>query len=83
MGVAPADEQQDHEVDRAGTGRIQVAQLLPDLPVDLQAGHRRADEAELEERALRRDVGAGTHPDRTFRRLATDEDDVGTGDEWA
>ena len=37
---------------------LQVAELLADLALDLQPGHRRADETELEERALRRGVGA-------------------------
>ena len=64
VGERPADEDQQDEVDGADAGRVQVAELLADLAVDLQAGHGRPDETELEERALRRDVGAGARGQR-------------------
>ena len=58
VGERPADQQQDDEVHGADAGGVEVAELLADLALDLESGHGRADQAELEERALRRGVGA-------------------------
>ena len=58
VGERPADQQQDDEVHGPDAGRVQIAELLADLALDLEAGDGRADQAELEERALRRGVGA-------------------------
>ena len=46
----------------AGAGGAQVAQLLADLALDLEGRHDDADEAGLEERLLRREVGRDRHP---------------------
>ena len=82
VGERPADEDQEDEVDGADAGRVQVAELLADLAVDLQPGHGRADQAELEERALRRGVGADARgEDRRSTVVAADEDDVRAGDD--
>ena len=77
MGVGPADQDQDDEVEGPGAGRVQVAELLADLALDGEPGHRRADEAEPEERGLRGDVraDAGLHHARIGR--AADDDRVG------
>ena len=81
VGERPADEQQEDEVDRAGARRIQVAELLADLAVDLEARDGRADQPELEERALRRGVRPDAGRDRTFGACAADEDGVRTRDD--
>ena len=49
---------QDDEVDRADAGRVEVADLLADLAAQLESRDRRAEHAQLEERLLRRQVGA-------------------------
>ena len=64
VGERPADEDQDDEVDGADAGRVQVAELLADLALDLEPRHGRPDEAELEERRLRGEV----RPDARCRR---------------
>ena len=45
------------KVDGADAGRVQIAELLADLALDLEARDGRPDQAELEERAQRRGVG--------------------------
>ena len=75
VGERPADEDQDDEVDGADAGRVEVAELLADLALDLEARDRRADQAELEERAQRRGVGPDARgQDRVADGLAADED---------
>src|SRR5688500_12708935 len=66
VGERPADRDQDREVDDANGVRVEVAELLADLAIDLERRHRRPDEAQLEERLLRRDVRSG----RTARQTA-------------
>ena len=68
VGERPAEDQQDHETDRPGAGRVQVAELLADLTVDLEPRHRRAHQAQLEERALRRGVRPEARPRPDPRR---------------
>src|SRR6187200_2429195 len=78
VGEGPADQQQDHEIDRAGTGGVEVSQLLADLAVDLEARDRRSHESELEERALRGGVRSHARRDRALGLLPTDDDRVRT-----
>src|SRR5258705_1654087 len=79
--VRPADQQQDDEVDRAHAGRVEVAELLADLALDRQSGDGRAEQTELEERALRGSVGAETRGDHgPTRGRTTDQDRVWAGD---
>ena len=44
--------------DRPGAGRVEVAELLADLALDRQPRHRHAEQAQPEERRLRRAVPA-------------------------
>ncbi len=65
--------------------RVQVAELLPDLALDLQGRDRRAGDAELEERGLRGEAGADARG-QDLRPLGAgrrppDEDHVRTGQE--
>ena len=81
VGECPADDDQDDEVEGARAGGVQVAELLADLAVDLQARDGRPEWAELEERGLRRGVGAQARVDDPLRRLAADDEYVGPGHE--
>src|SRR4051794_14936789 len=74
MGGRPAGDDEDREVDDADRIRVEVSELLPDLAVDLEGRNRRADQPELEERSLGRDVCACTSGlDPVLRRTADDD----------
>src|SRR4029453_5611701 len=76
-GKRPADGDQDRKVDDADRIGVEIAELLADLPIDLERRHRRPDEADLEERRLGSDVRPGGTGDRAVPRLAADENHVG------
>src|SRR3954469_24163850 len=81
MGERPADDHEDREVHDADRVRVEIAELLPDLPVDLERRHRRTDETDLEERRLRGDVRSGAPRDHAARRGPADDDRVGPDDD--
>ena len=57
MGVGPANQDEDDSIHRARAGRTEVSELLADLAVDPQGRNHGANEAKLEERLLRCEVG--------------------------
>ena len=57
VGERPADEDEEHEVDRGDARRIEIAELLADLAIDLERRDGQSEgPADLEERGLRREV---------------------------
>src|SRR3954464_8722639 len=82
VGERDADEDQEDEVDRPDRGGVQVAQLLADLPLDLEPGHRGPHQPELEERAERRRVRTDAGLDAgVLRALPADEDGLRAADD--
>src|SRR6476659_2860314 len=81
MSEGPADDDQDDEVDRADCRRVQVAQLLADLTLDLETGDGGAHETKLEVRAQRSRVRADARCHDTGVGRASHDDRVRSADD--
>ena len=76
VGERPAHEDQQDEVDGADGRGVEVADLLADLAVELEARHRRAEQAQLEERRLRGEVRPRGAAREAAGRLAAEQERV-------